>query len=82
MKYYAKKDCGCCTVGPMEFATEATAAAAFAAAGLGNGKSVKDDDGDTWDGIDTFYGYAKSDDEVTQRRLGYLREQIVGTQDP
>lgn len=80
--FYAKSTCGCCSVGPMQFEDEAAAQAALKAAGLGSSMVIVDASGKEWDGIDTFYGCAPTDDEVTQRRLGYLAGKIIGSQDP
>jgi len=49
-------DCGCC-YSYLRFDSLASAEQAFKDCGMGNGMSITDDTGETFDGLDTFYGF-------------------------
>jgi hypothetical protein len=74
----ANRDCGCCTA-TLRFKDEASAIAAFKAAGLCNGAVIVDDAGDRHEGIDTFYGFWQEKAEGGEARgLGHLFDVVTG----
>jgi len=74
--FFARADCGCCEVGPMIFVSEESALKAFEKIGLRNGGTIVDDAGEVHEGIDTFYGFWRSEtshrtrDDEPDRRAG------------
>lgn len=69
--FFVKRSCGCCT-DELKFESEANVIAAFSKAGLSSSVTIVDDAGVRHDGIDTFYGYSASEQEESDRSLGYL----------
>jgi hypothetical protein len=57
---HARLVCGCCTA-KMRFQSQEAASAAFAKVGLKNEATIKDDSGETHEGVDTFYGFWLND---------------------
>lgn len=77
-KYVVQLSCGCCDA-EMYFRSEESMAAAFEAAGLTVSGVITDDLGNTIDGVDTFYGVRRSDED--RRGLGYLIDQLANDED-
>ena len=73
LKFIAQLDCGCCDT-TMQFHSQESAQAAFAAAGMTNGVAITDDAGEVHEGVDTFYGLRQEDED--RRGLGFLVEQL------
>jgi len=54
---YSKCDCGCCFE-EMRFKSKESAGEAFSKVGIGNKKTIVDDQGTVHTHIDTFYGFS------------------------
>ena len=72
---YVRMSCGCCEEA-MRFESVEGTRKAFAEAGLGN-VTITDDEGNTFTGIDTFYGFSTEAEEMKDRGLGFLLEAVV-----
>jgi hypothetical protein len=75
IKVIAQCDCGCCTE-KMYFNDLESANKAFAAAGLVNSATIKDDEGVEHSSIDTFYGFSTSEEEMNRPPLQRLAEKL------
>ena len=75
IKIIAQCDCGCCTE-KMYFKDLESANKAFAAAGLTNSATIKDDEGVEHNSIDTFYGFSTSEEEMKRPSLQRLIEKL------
>lgn len=71
-KFEVQLSCGCCDA-EVWFTSEEAIAAAFEVAGLTSSAEIRDDLGNLVDGVDTFYGYRRVEEE--RRGLGYLINQ-------
>lgn len=74
IQVFAQCDCGCC-VAEMQFNDVASAEKAFAAAGIANGATIKDDAGVEHKDIDTFYPFSTNKEEFERPSLLRLAEQ-------
>lgn len=75
---FVKLDCGCCST-EMQFNDEASASTAFEKVGMGNNMSMTDDAGQTHTGLDTFYGFALSEEGQNTKGIGYLADLVAST---
>lgn len=69
-------DCGCCFAETAQFESIETAQVALQKAGLGNGKTITDDAGNVFTGVDTFYGVMEMDED-TSRPLERLLGKVI-----
>lgn len=69
-------DCGCCFAETAQFESLETAQAALEKAGLGNGRTITDDVGNVFTGVDTFYGVMEMDEDIS-RPLERLVRQLT-----
>lgn len=77
IKIIAQCDCGCCYE-EMHFKDLESANKVFREAGLQNGATIKDDEGVEHTGIDTFYGFSTSKEEMERPPLQRLMEKLNG----